>query len=155
MTITKADLRPRIERGEEISAHEVFEAVARHLFAQGQRSKIGPTCAYRGDGGLECAFGALIPDSAYREEFDPRRAGGLSVESVLFILQDSTPPVFQALEPHRQLARSLQGRHDSAPNWYSEDSLRAALKEVASDYDLSGTAFLDDLHFPAPAGETA
>ena len=50
----------------------VFNRVYLHLTAQGAKSRTGipgvsDGCAYRGDGGLQCAVGCLIKD----EHFDP------------------------------------------------------------------------------------
>lgn len=48
----------------------VFDTVAEHLLKQGKKSfyvdnKNVKVCAYRGDGGLKCAAGCLIPDEQY------------------------------------------------------------------------------------------
>lgn len=46
-----------------------FNRVTRHLLKQKKQSRsssaLGEFCAYRGDGGLKCAIGCLIPDTVY------------------------------------------------------------------------------------------
>ena len=47
---------------------EVFNKVKKHLLTQNERSVIyinGDTCGYRGDNGISCAIGILIPDEIY------------------------------------------------------------------------------------------
>lgn len=57
------------------TAQEVFDIVAAHLLKQNQKSKrfikdsFGH-CAYRGDNGLKCAAGCLIPDEIYNRNFE-------------------------------------------------------------------------------------
>lgn len=49
---------------------EVFDIVARHLLTQNEQSVNEDGCAYRGEGGLKCAVGALIPDSDYDPDWE-------------------------------------------------------------------------------------
>jgi hypothetical protein len=50
---------------------EIVNKVAKHLRIQGVRSaNTTGACKYRGDNGLSCAVGCLIPDSAYHPEWD-------------------------------------------------------------------------------------
>jgi hypothetical protein len=51
---------------------KTFEVVKTHLLSQGARSTHPETiaCAYRGEGGLKCAIGILIPDDKYNPEWD-------------------------------------------------------------------------------------
>ena len=49
---------------------EIFDKVYRHLLTQNAKSmrfglRNGKQCAYRGDDGLKCAIGCLIPDDKY------------------------------------------------------------------------------------------
>lgn len=43
---------------------ELFDRISKHLLKQNERSAehIGGACRYRGDNGLKCAVGAIIPD---------------------------------------------------------------------------------------------
>ena len=53
---------------------EVFNIVSTHLLTQGQMSlNTNGDCAYRGENGLMCAAGILIPDEAYRPGMETLR----------------------------------------------------------------------------------
>lgn len=57
------------------TAQEVFDIVAAHMLKQNQKSKrfikdSSGYCAYRGDNGLKCAAGCLIPDAIYNRNFE-------------------------------------------------------------------------------------
>jgi hypothetical protein len=75
------------------SAQEIFDYVTPLLFAQGQRSMLPsqfpddedgePTCAYRGEGGLRCAIGHIIPDELYNPNIEGEGVGGTVLQSVL------------------------------------------------------------------------
>lgn len=55
----------------EATAQQVFDQVARHLLAQGKRSRgSGDSCLYRGPDGLKCAAGCLIDDLEYLDVFE-------------------------------------------------------------------------------------
>lgn len=58
-----------------------FITMVNHMRTQGRQSfdEAGETCAYRGVGGLRCAVGALIPDTAYYSGIEGR---GASAECV-------------------------------------------------------------------------
>jgi len=46
---------------------EVFDIVSNHLLTQGKMSVgIDGFCAYRGENGMKCAAGVLIPDDQYK-----------------------------------------------------------------------------------------
>ena len=59
---------------------EIYDIVINHLRAQGAKSLITKLdeegnlipdlCAYRGDGGMKCAAGILIPDDVYSEKME-------------------------------------------------------------------------------------
>lgn len=53
---------------------EQFGKVANHLIKQGRRSLApdGVGCMYRGEGGMKCAIGAIIPDHLYSEKMENR-----------------------------------------------------------------------------------
>lgn len=68
---------------------EIFDKVATHLLSQGKRSALGGVgCAYRGDGGLQCAIGCLIPDELYRYELEGWGAAFCTVGAVVAKLID-------------------------------------------------------------------
>lgn len=49
---------------------EIYEIVRAHLLKQMERAIDGGVCAYRGDRGLKCAIGCLIPDTVYTSEME-------------------------------------------------------------------------------------
>ena len=58
------------------SRQEIFDYVTPLLFAQGERSMLegGTTCAYRGEHGMRCAVGFLIPDELYSDGLEGKSA---------------------------------------------------------------------------------
>ena len=48
-----------------MTLQEIFDKVAVHLLTQQERSETCGGCAYRGERGLMCAVGCLIPDELY------------------------------------------------------------------------------------------
>ena len=67
------------------SRQEIFDYVTPLLFAQGERSMLegGTTCAYRGEGGMRCAVGFIIPDDRYTPALEGTSAMGPEVSAVL------------------------------------------------------------------------
>lgn len=57
-----------------MTKQEIYNKVRTHLLTQNAQAvtvgKNGETCAYRGDDGLTCAVGCLIPDEQYRTTFE-------------------------------------------------------------------------------------
>lgn len=113
---------------------EIFDTVAKHLFAQGKRSILnnGVSCAYRGADGLKCAVGALIADEEYTEEMD--RNGGMDVYSLVHKFGEYLPEWF--IE-NSALLYNLQTAHDLRSNWGSTMAMRGALRLVAESRGLS------------------
>lgn len=112
MTTTQ-DLLPRIEAGDTtITGQEIFEAVVRHLHAQGRQAVqqnvdfTGPSsCAYKEEGsGRKCAVGCLIPDSAYNVNLE-----STPIENILRKMPQNVSVVFNK---HALLLRALQQFHD-------------------------------------------
>lgn len=67
---------------------DAFRIVKQHLMAQGARSTFvssnsgASICAYRGEQGLMCAIGALIPDEEYSKNYETVIAAGLRVSTL-------------------------------------------------------------------------
>lgn len=122
---------------------QTFETVARHLFAQGERSmRLAPdqeTCAYRGTGDRKCAIGALIPDAHYNTGMEYCTVFGLEPHWVQM-------PEWMRGGCGSILAKRLQEAHDQAGNWGSTETMRAKLRAIADEYNLDA-AFLDTLSF--------
>jgi len=57
-----------------VTRREIFEKIKKHLLSQGKQSMkeelVGNGCAYRGEDGLKCAIGCLIPDELYSLEIE-------------------------------------------------------------------------------------
>ncbi len=108
----------------DMTPQEIFDKVVNHLRAQGAKSEMdspvdGPICAYRGEGGLMCAVGCLIPDSDYRSGMENISAQHLAL--------------FRAWSPSdRDLLRDLQHVHDSSSvcDWEEELDRVAALNNL-------------------------
>lgn len=108
-----------------VSDQDLFDRVATHLLRQGKRSMSsnGIECAYRGQNGLSCAVGCLIPDDAYHQGLEGLTATAKSI-------QDGLP-----FSVNVDLLQRLQDVHDTTepPVW------RNRLRDLAQDYDLKVT----------------
>ena len=134
-----------------MTAQEVFETVARHLFAQGKQAMAKlpngvESCAYRAhDGKGRCAVGVLIPDEIY----DPKMEGN-DIRNLLNDINDDEEevkfPQLSFLEPNQMLLAELQDVHDSEANWHSSETMRNRLHDAARDFDLDAK-FLTNLSF--------
>ncbi len=101
---------------ETMTAQEVFDKVVEHLLTQNARScAADQTCAYRGERGLMCAAGCLIPDDQYDE----------SMEGIDWLKLDLS-------DAHRDLIDNLQSVHDGIEVAYWKEHLR----DVARDHKL-------------------
>lgn len=95
------------------TSQQFFQIVASHLLTQGKRSTDGTGfCAYRGDNGLKCALGAVIPDTLYMPKMERKR---LREVCTYF-------PEITALIPDYDLAVLMQDIHDTnePKNWKFE-----------------------------------
>ena len=68
-----------------LTNQEIFDKVAVHLLTQNKQSRTGDVgCAYRGNDGLSCAIGCLIPDAEYTQDIEgwllPARLKTLSLD---------------------------------------------------------------------------
>ena len=64
---------------------EIFDKIAQHLIKQNKQSYCDSTsnCAYRGDNGLMCAAGILIPDSEYKPAFERKTWHNLTQDGIV------------------------------------------------------------------------
>jgi len=101
-----------------MTAQELFDIVFKHLMSQNARSMMGNgiTCAYRGEGGLKCAIGILIPDEDYRKDMEGAAAQNLLVKGACL----------SRLAVHHELLNKFQRIHDEDPVEDWDRSLRAA-----------------------------
>jgi len=100
----------------------IFDKVCAHLAQQKKRSIFGSQCAYRGENGMKCAVGALLPDDMCREEMEGTGA-------VLLCRQIGW------LIPYAGLLDELQDVHDFAGH-----CIKAQLKDLAYSYRLNPNA---------------
>lgn len=125
-----------------MNQQETFEAVVRHLFAQGKPAyqDDGNTCAYRGSDDTKCAIGALIPDSMYLKEMDKN----VFLVDELFLYY---PKLRERLgEDNKELLRALQWVHDDNAHWESTETMKLQLTAAAIDHGLD-VGFMDELRF--------
>lgn len=65
---------------------QIFDKVAAHLLKQNVRSTSSERhgyCQYRGDGGMMCAAGCLIPDDLYKPELEGKTVTEENIFQVL------------------------------------------------------------------------
>lgn len=133
---------------------QVFDAVVKHLFAQGkQATGRDGMCKYRGPKGTKCAVGVLIPDDEYGRWME-----GQNVAHLLSKWEGRkgfTPTdAYKLIQKHEGLLRELQAVHDSVLAWRSEYDLKHRLQNVAQKFGIK-TKVLDKLHFPQNAKAVA
>lgn len=106
---------------------KTFNKSARHLLKQNKKSKadydgIGDLlCAYRGEDGLRCAAGVLIPNHKYSKSFEGKRSSGVRVG-----------PVLESCGHNTRLTDCLQDVHDN----YEPEDWKMALENVARKFNL-------------------
>lgn len=137
-----------------MTPQEIFDTVATHLFTQGvmavNTSLIPDSdgtakCAYRGDNGVKCAAGCLIPDELYKPEMENKRFfaffdyGGADLTQNRFDL-----PEWMRQNIH--LIGALQCIHDNAKNWKNTECMRKMLRRVGYENGVS-TDILKTLSF--------
>jgi hypothetical protein len=133
----------------DISAQEVFEKTARHLFAQGCQAvnfvprkdgegsgKAGFQCVYRDREGHKCAVGVWIPDQIYfpRMEYYP-------LQDLMHMRRE-----LRYLSPHFELLCALQCAHDCPDGWDATIEMRKTLRDIARGFGLDDGC-LTDLSF--------
>lgn len=107
---------------------EIFDAVFKHLRAQGRLSLDGESCQYRSADGAACAAGCLIPDSLYDE----------AMEGVPWNLVFN-PELKTMYGEHMDLICELQDAHDIAfvsTGDELSDWLDRAEARIAAQFDL-------------------
>ena len=113
-----------------MTAQQVFDKVARHLLKQNKKSLIqsgaGATCAYRGNDGLMCAVGCLIPDDQYNPGME------LLPVTSLVLRHGGLPVICDVIAPHAYLLDELQDVHDRE----EPELWRKGLLAVAAEFEL-------------------
>lgn len=119
----------------QLGPQAIFDEVVEHLAKQGKRSMMpNPlstdnyfVCAYRGEGGLQCAAGIFIPEKYYSKDFECN-----GIKTVVNMLPGCK--LRGGAERHIMLVNRLQSAHD---NGFSLMSLRLSLIAVAGYFGLS------------------
>jgi hypothetical protein len=143
MSLLDVVTKVRWENG--LTSQEIFDAVVEGLHAQGRASVKARfdedeedenmrACSYRGDNGLKCAVGMLIPDDMYQDRMEGDPGSGENVDG---LIRAKLLP--WALVPHRDLLNDLQLAHDNYL-YYNQGVfdrwLWNKLCEVATKYSL-------------------
>jgi hypothetical protein len=128
-----------------MTPQEIYDTVAKHLFAQGKRSGSkradgGFQCKYRGPDGTKCAVGVLMPDEFY----DPVMEGS----SICGLFDpDATAeggfPLPAWMKQNLKLLISLQDAHDYSWYWHNAAQMKARLHQVALDHNLSADVLVN------------
>ena len=111
---------------------QAFNKAVRHTLKQGKRSTTnvlrydGSTyerCAYRGDGGLKCSFGVLIPDEEYYALLE-----GKSSTKII-----NSGHVRSVMHLNPDLFRDVQVVHDK----FLPHEWEAKFRAIANDFGLT------------------
>lgn len=137
-----------------MTPQEIFDTVARHLFAQGKQSRDSVSCLYRGPDGTKCAVGVLIPDATYDEDMEGWPIAGLFDPDACQLDEFSLPAW---MGEHVNLLQRLQNVHDEPhveAYWVDDKRMRWELSLVAQAYGLDDS-ILPGLSFNRPEGQNA
>ena len=128
-----------------MNLQEIFNRVRDHLLTQGEiSSRTGVNCAYRGENGMSCAVGCLIPDELYLEAMEgaevpmrtPKIPDGVSPnptdDAKIILDQVLTKLGFLHESDERYLLGDLQLLHDCA----RPDTWPARFNKIAKKWDL-------------------
>lgn len=117
---------------------EIFNQVAEHLMTQGAQSVIRSKnleriCAYRGDGGLKCAIGCLIPDDYY----SPDMEGAGVFENVALLRVLITVGIYHPGNALRlRFLLDLQDVHDESFDFDDEGGARDLFRRRLCDFSI-------------------
>lgn len=123
-----------------MNRQEAFDLAAKHLLAQGVKSRekadssspYPPACAYRGEDGLKCAIGALIPDDQYSPNME-----NMSVS--ILLRQEYCPPILKSGDLTKGFLQGLQDAHDHAHGDGDVEEFRRNLFTFAKQWKLDAS----------------
>jgi hypothetical protein len=122
-----------------MSIQEIFNKVASHLLQQNARSLNGKgICYYRGEEGLKCAVGILIPDCLYNENLEGVRVDSFSVLGCLLkagVLETIYPSNY-CDEKKIALLMLLQTIHDKSTVLDWKDELKLLAEQANLDSSI-------------------
>jgi hypothetical protein len=134
-----------------MTPQEVFDKTVEFLFEQGRPAleewtENDQICLYRGPDGTKCAVGLWMPDDAWHASINGITLDDLIRENDLHEMpktrrQKLVKWIKDFVIPNRMLLTDLQAAHDfpcnrKADGTFHKGHLRAALKEIAADYEL-------------------
>lgn len=117
-----------------MTQQEIFDKVIKHLESQNWQlsyepssSNGQPACMYRGDAGMSCAIGCLIPDDVYD--------AGMEHQSVRAIVETyEALPAFFRVNDNLELFCELQDLHDFS--MFSQGGRDNKIADIAEGYNL-------------------
>jgi hypothetical protein len=122
----------------EMTQQQIYDTVVAGLAEQGFKQSrkllssapgVSTTCAYRGDNGLKCAAGHIIPDSEYK----PGMEGAIAA-SLDFFKENVSQATLKFID-------SLQQAHDGGSN---PETMKEELCFVGNSYELEIPKVLRD-----------
>lgn len=118
----------------DLTAQEVYNIVRDHLLTQNKKSKKDidgrQVCAYKGENGLSCAVGCLIPDDVYTRNME-----GKSVVCMDIYCPSMNLDLAGFFRKHSQLLGELQSLHDS--QLFSVEDWPERLAVIAERHNLT------------------
>ena len=109
---------------------DVFDKVLNHMRVQGKLSLgVEDSCAYRGNNGLKCAIGALIPDKNYDKDIEGLHAGNSMVYSKL-------PYPLENCKDNKFLENIQKNMHDHIDPSNFKVNLEKNAEEFSKNYGL-------------------
>lgn len=130
-----------------MTCQEVFDKVATHLFAQGERAtdKTNRFCVYRSANGNQCAVGCLIPDDEYDSAME-----GHTISTLVSANRTTFSPTLSKMvwkSPSlMNLLTDLQNVHDDSYTWTSTIVIRTRMGQIGLKHRLD-TSILETLSF--------
>lgn len=133
-----------------LNRQKAFNTAYHGLAAQGfQRSlSARDDCAYRGDNGLRCALGYMIPDHIYDRKIEGVGAARLPIEVYQFLGAEKSSGML--LSEDQNFLCSLQDTHDLG---FTPENMKERLEEFARCYSLTIPQL--PVNASAPASEDA
>jgi len=129
-----------------MNKQRIFDIISDHLLTQGKQSmrtivdidginEDEPQCAYRGEDGMKCALGILMPDEAYNETLEGGTVVGLHIQDAIY---EETGPLSRG---DLSFLDAMQRCHDQMGVIHSE-WWPNRLKNLAEVYELVPNAKL-------------
>jgi len=131
----------------------VFDRVSTHLRKQGKPSvtilsgDTTFTCAYRGDDGLQCSAGCLIPDDMYDPQMDNPKSSEQETTKWWYVSRKfDLVKLFKYVTTHRLIA-DLQIAHDSPVSKLGVDWACAVERSLEKIALTRGLKYENPVHF--------